>query len=219
MPTSTFGRPPGRRDGRRPPEGRAPLAATNKLSKHKSILEDIARARDGLEQSGTNAALRDAGHGDVVDSLTEVFTYAEEAAARLGRGSDFEGTPPNHALGVTETFRTHVYEAVEAALAAAENDEAVDGAGAVVRKKMLAFLEGTWTPARQPRQSFQGPGNRKVNLNVRVPQARWDAVDEYGKDPAAVADRGYRLTASQVAIAALREHFGEPASAQDSTTA
>lgn len=44
-------------------------------------------------------------------------------------------------------------------------------------------------------------------MNFRVDQDTWDDVNDLGKDPAAMAARGYKLTAAQVAFAALEATF------------
>lgn len=219
MPTPHNGRPPGRRDGCRPPEGPAPLAATTKQSKHKTIIPVIDKARESV------AVLQAAGHPDLANAVSETLIYAEQAATQLARGSNFAGTPENHPIGVTKRFRDHIYASIDAAVEASEDETKVPGAPKVVREKMRAFLEGKWTPQRPPRQSFGTGPDAKVMLNVRVPEALWDAVNEYGKDvearsfPHTDVANAVKLTASQVALAALREHFGSPETEDSTTTA
>lgn len=199
MPTTHRGRPPGRRDRRRPPEGPALLPAT---SQHTAILATIRKAKKSVP------VLRKDGHPELAADVKESLDYALEVATKLSSRRPSEGTTPNHALRVVEPFRTHVH-------AAAEGTEDVAD---VVRRRMRDFLEGKWTPGPSVR-ARRGHRPAKVNLNVRVADVLWDDVNELGKDPQAAAERGYKLTAEQVAIRALEERFGLPETEEATTTA
>ncbi|MGW5694528.1 hypothetical protein ACWEWX_27375 [Streptomyces asiaticus] len=87
----------------------------------------------------------------------------------------------------------------------------------LVREKLDAFWEGEWTPDKPKRAPR---GQEKAWLNIRIPADLWDQVNARAKDPALSEERGYKLNARQVVIAALRDEFPpEPEPVADEVTA
>lgn len=151
------------------------------------------------------ARLHEDGEVEMAEAVHELVRFASPAGQRREatalRGA---GLAPNRPLQVHRDFRTHV------------NARKTTGLPDVVVPYLERFLAGEWMPGRHKRVRWGSPAD-KVNINIRIPSDLWDAVDALAKDPAASQDRGYKLTAMQVAIAALHEEFAEPAA--DATTA
>lgn len=209
VPTTNRGRPPGRRDRRRPPEGRA-VTATNKRAALRAATPPTREAIRFLKANGEK---------ELAAAVATVLKAALEFADSRDRAATREsGLEQNRAVSVAAEFRDHVH-------AVKGDADLVD----VVTTRMRDFLAGTWMPRKEefdagtwtlPLRGYGsiGPTVPRKNLNMRIPTAVWTATNELGEDPAAVAERGYKLTAPQVAIAALEEAFGLP-DTQDSTTA
>lgn len=209
MPTNPHGRPPGRRDGTRPPEGRSVPAPGS--SKHAFLLEhSIPAARRQV------AAARKAGVTDL-DVVDRVLTYAEEQATRiLAQQATRYESAPNKNLRVPLAFAEHVRAQVEAEKAEAEGTNEVPWSlSKRVNISLEEFLDGDWTPP-EPQRAPRGSNIPMTGLNVRVPQDLWDRANDLGKKPTAIEQRGYKLTANSIAIAALVEAYGQP---EDATTA
>lgn len=201
MPTTPYGRPPGRRDGVRPPEGRHVPAPGS--SKHAALLNETLPAA----RSEVAAALQAGAPG--LDSVQAVLDYAEEQAQRQSaQQSVRSATGENHNLRVPVEFAEHVRRQ-----AAADKEKYPDSLSPNrhVRDSLEDFVNGDWMPAR-PERDRRGSNIAKTGLNVRVPEDLWEAANYLGKDPAAVESRGYKLTANSVAIAALMETYGQPGS-------
>jgi hypothetical protein len=49
-----------------------------------------------------------------------------------------------------------------------------------------------------------------VFVNIRIPDDLWDRADRLAKDPVASEERGYKLNARQVVIAAFMQRFPLP---------
>lgn len=190
MPTNNRGRPPGRRDGCRPPEGRS----VPPKSKRADALDAVPTAKKAATYLKRN------GESELAAAVRTLIAFAEEAGTRAAATAAREADlSPNRALHVHRDFRDRV--------------NSLRG-GATLPEVLVPYLErfvaGTWTPARPQRISWASP-SEKVAVNVRIAGDLWDAVDRRAKDPDASRERGYKLTAIQVAIAALREEYGEPA--------
>jgi hypothetical protein len=56
-------------------------------------------------------------------------------------------------------------------------------------------------------------------INVRIDGRLWDLANAHGADPEQIKARGYKLTANQVAIAALVEAFPQSADSTGAATA
>lgn len=163
-------------------------------SKHAVLLDMLTDATEAVR------VLREDGHYDLAKAVRHVTDYARDnARAELNAAAARQ--PNARALAVSQAFRDHVHRVAE--------DEEMNPSK-VVRDNLQEFLNGKWMPAAPPARAPRGSGPKKVNLNVRVAQDVWDDVNDLGKDPAAVAERGYKLTAAQVAVAALEETFGRP---------
>lgn len=197
MPTNNRGRPPGRRDGCRPPEGRS-VPPKSKRTDALAAVPDAKKAAAYLKRTGETELAQ------AVRTLIAFTAEAgERAAATAAREADLSR---NRALHVHRDFRDRVNHLRD---------------GVTLPEVLVPYLErfvaGTWTPARPRRISWGSPGE-KVAVNVRIADGLWDAVDRRAKDPEESGERGYKLTAIQVAIAALREEYGEPAE-DDAATA
>lgn len=203
MPTTPLGRPPGRRDDVRPPEGRHVPAPGS--SKHAALLnKTLPAARREVDD-----ALQAGAPG--LDSVQAVLDYAEEQAQRqTAQQSTRSATGENHNLRVPVAFAEHVRRQAEADKA--EDPDSLSP-NRRVRDSLIDFVNGDWMPAR-PERDRRGSNIAKTGLNVRVPEELWDAANDLGKDPAAVEARGYKLTANSVSIAALMEAYGQPGSTE-----
>lgn len=170
-------------------------------TKHDNVLTEIPTARKALE------VLRSAGRPDLASSVGRILDYAKEQAERgVAKRMTDSSLDSNHSLRVVRRFREWVH-------AGAAEDGAV--ISEIVVQSLRDFVSGEWTPSA-PQRAARGSNLSKVGLNVRVPKELWDAANALGKDPAAIAKRGYKLTAESASIAALLERFGEP---EASTTA
>lgn len=203
MPNNHRGRPPGRREDCRP--GKGP-ALVPQPSKHRTVLAAVPTAQaflDELQAAGSPQ--------DTVDAVRLCVDYARERAEQgVAKSARDTSSKPNQLVNVPIVFRDHVY-------ASADDSTAV---ATVVNSSLEDFVEGDWTPPA-PQRAQRGRKLPSTNINVRVSSELWDAANALGKDPEQVAARGYKLTAVQVAIAALVETFGRPESMteQSSTTA
>lgn len=162
-------------------------------TKHENVLARIHKSRQPILD-----LLNDAGAAGLAESAKILLDYAEEQAERAiaKRANDSRET---RSLRVTAEFRTKVHA-----------DAAEDGAviSDIVVQSLRDFVNGEWAPPA-PQRAPRGTNLTKVGLNVRVPQELWDAANDRGKDVAEIAQRGYKLTAESVGIAALRERFGD----------
>ena len=161
-------------------------------SKHAVLIETLPKALEGID------ALRAAGRNSSADALQHVADYARDIAQAELDAAD-KRPSDNRALAVTPAFRTHVH-----AVAKAEGMNLAD----VVRKSLEDYLDGTWTPQVTPRAA-RGSGVKKVNLNVRVPDDLWNAVNEHAASQAHPGQTR-KPTAASLSIAALEETFGLP---------
>ena len=163
-------------------------------SKHAVLIDTLPAALQGV------AELRAAGRGDLADAMQHVADYAEtNAKAELAAA---DKRPANaRSIEVPAAFREHV-------LTVAKTEKM--NISEVVRNNLTEFLDGTWMPPQPPPRAKRGTGSAedKARIAVSVDQDLWDDVNDHGKDPEAVAARGYKLTAAQVAIAALEATFG-----------
>jgi hypothetical protein len=102
-------------------------------------------------------------------------------------------------LEVPESFRDFVH--------------AAEGEGRdpsiVLRDYFAAFLAGEWTP-REPQRAPRGNGTTKVRMSVQVNKEVRDQVQQLGVDPDRVSERGYKLSVTQVALAALSAEYDVP---------
>jgi hypothetical protein len=103
-------------------------------------------------------------------------------------------------LDVPEEFRDFVRDAEKAGGPAAS---------LVLRDGFAAFLDGSWTPPKPPRAP-RGQRVTKIRMVAQVNEEIRDQVDKRGKDPELAGERGYRLNAQQVAIAALLDAYRVP---------
>ncbi|HEY5834955.1 hypothetical protein [Streptomyces sp.] len=163
--------------------------------KHAAALAAVPTALeslDVLQAAGTPQGM--------VDAVRLCVDYARERAEQgVAKAARDASTKPNRALSVPVAFKERVY-------AGAEDNTHV---ATVVENSLRDFIEGDWTPPA-PRRAGRGQKPASTNINVRVAEDLWDAANAHGKDPAQIAARGYKLTAVQVAIAALAETFGQP---------
>lgn len=173
-------------------------------TKHDALLTQIPTARKAL------AVLRAAGHSDLAATVGTVIDYAKEQAERgVAKNARDKGLG-THSIRMSQAFGDHVRAALT------EDDATVAD---IVEKSFLEFLSGDWTPAA-PTRARRGSSTAKASLSVRLKDdTLWEQVNNLGKDPAAVAERGYKVTAESVAKAAMEETFGLPTTEQASTTA
>lgn len=153
------------------------------------------------------AHLKRTGEPRMAAAVADVIAYAEYASAVRERAAEREAAAaPSYSLRIDRALRDHVH-----ATGAASGTEIPSA----VTSRLEAFVAGTWTPQPSGRAA-RGTSPEKADLNVRVPKDLFDRVDALAKDPAAIAERGFKLTARQVAIAALTEAFPlpEPAEAE-----
>lgn len=198
MPLKHRGRPPGRREDRRPGKGPALVPQRNK---HAAALQAVPVAEAYIDQLAASGAPRDG-----VDALRLLTGYARDRAEQgIAKAKRDAATMVNKAIDVPVVFKTHVY-------AHAEDHTHVSS---VVVKSLQDFVAGEWTPPA-PQRAPYGHKPASTKLNVRVPAELWQAANDHGKDPGQIAARGYKVTANAVAIAALAEAFGRP---KNSTTA
>jgi hypothetical protein len=152
------------------------------------------------------AFLKRNGETDLAQAVRELVDYTVHAGQLHQNATAREAElSRNRPLQVHRDFRTHV-----------NARRAKKTLPKVVVPYLERFVAGEWVPERPQRTAWESR-DAKVNINLRVSDDLWDEVDRIAKDPEAVKDRGYKLTAIQVAIAALREEFGEPA--EDTTSA
>lgn len=146
--------------------------------------------------------LRNEGQSAMAKAVQTTLDYAVEAAQPAGdKAARAESNAdPNRSINVGKPFRDHVRAMAEA--------ESVDVAR-LIRRKLAEFCDGTWLPFERERAAM-GTAPEKAFITVRVSDDLWKRVDALGKDPDAIAWRGYKLNARQVAIAALRERFPMP---------
>lgn len=197
MPTNNRGRPPGRRDGCRPPEGRS----VPPKSKRTDALDAVPAAKKAA------AYLKRNGETELAQAVRTLIAFTAEAGERAAQAAAREADlSPNRPLQVHRNFRDRV-NALRNGVTLPE----------VLVPYLERFVAGTWTPERPQRTTWKSADD-KVNINVRISGELWDAVDRRAKDPDASRERGYKTTAIQVAIAALREEYGEPAE-DDAATA
>lgn len=196
MPINHRGRPPGRRADRRP--GKGP-ALVPQHSKHAAALATVPTAQAYINELTAAGADQ-----EKVDALQTLVAYARERAEQgIAKAKRDAATMVNKAIEVPTTFKTHVY-------AHAEDNTHVS---TVVGKSLLDFVQGEWTPP-EPQRAGRGQKPDSTNVNVRVDKALWEQANAHGKDPEQVAARGYKLTANQVAIAALHAAFPLPETAE-----
>jgi hypothetical protein len=164
-------------------------------SKIADALAAVPRAKKAV------AYLKRNGEPELAAAVRELVGYTVHAGRlheqSVAREADLS---PNRPLQVHRDFRDRVHEQRTTTLPE------------IVVPYLERFVAGEWVPDRPKRTSWKSP-DEKVNINVRIAGGLWDAVDRLAKDPAESAQRGYKLTATQVAIAALREEFAEPADA------
>lgn len=199
MPTTHRGRPPGRREDRRP--GKGPALVPQHI-KHATALAAVPTAEAYIDELAAGGAPQ-----DKVDVLRLVAGYARERAEQgVAKARTDSSADPNRSLHVPETFRDHVYAVVEPG----------EDFTTVVVQNMQEFVHGEWTP---PARTRFARGHRPTlgTINVRVSKELWDAANARGTDPAQIAERGYKLTANQVAIASLERFFGLPEGAANTT--
>jgi hypothetical protein len=170
-------------------------------TKHDAVLTELPTARKAL------AVLRSAGHSDLATSVQHILDYAKERAEQgVSKRMTDTALDRTRTLRVTPEFRDHVYAG------AAEDGTTV---AEIIVQNLQEFVSGEWAPPA-PRRAPRGSNLTKVAISVRIPEELWAAASALGKDPQAIAQRGYRLTAESVAVTALYERFGEP---EASTTA
>lgn len=186
------GRPPGRRDGCRPPEGRALVPKT---SKHAAVLAAAPNALTALD------TLRAAGSPqDVIDAVQLSVDYAQERARQaLAKAERDAGLDTVRGIAAPKVFRDYVVAE------AAKDDTDLT---TIAVKSLEDFTAGRWTPPA-PTRFGRGQKPESRNFNVRVSQELWDAANAHGSNSEAVAARGgYKLSAAQVVIAAFVATFG-----------
>lgn len=174
-------------------------------NKHATALTTIATAQAYIRELAATGAPT-----DKVAALQQLADYARERAeqgvAKAERDYSSK-SKRNKAINVPVTFKDHVY-------AHAEDHTHV---ATVVENSLRDFIQGEWTPPA-PRRARSGEKPESTMINVRIDMRLWNAANDQGKDPKQVAARGgYKLTAAQVAIAALAEAFGQP-DTEDSTS-
>ena len=130
-----------------------------------------------------------------IEALERRFGVSQEP----GRGWD---TDQQIRLYVTDEFRTFVREAAGGDFRELSR---------TLRDAYAKFLAGEWTPP-EPRTAPRGHSDRTVHLTVHVNSAIHSQVDEPGADPKRVKARGYKLTAVDVARAALMDAYEVPES-------
>lgn len=137
--------------------------------------------------------LRDQGQPTLADAVQTTLAFATEASDAAARKAARDAANmPNKSIQVPK----ELYDRVQG----------TDYAD-VVREKMAAFCAGSWVPDKPKRAPV---GQAKEWLNVRFPDELWAQADALAKDPEAAEERGYKLTARQVVIAALLEAFPAP---------
>lgn len=161
-------------------------------SKHARLLADLPAARKAL------TTLRQHGDPGLAAEVKKVFDYAEQQANQAIADQASESGVPNHSLAVDRGVKARIIAAAEAEGASLPD---------IISKSLQDFIDGTWTP-EPPARAARNSGPDKVRISVRVRADLWDQADQAAKDPKAVAARGYRLTATTVAIAALMEWLG-----------
>jgi hypothetical protein len=156
------------------------------------------RKRDTLAAAvpTTEAAityLRDQGQPAMADAVQTTLTFATEAADAATRKAVRDATTmPNQSIQVPKDLYDRV--------------QGTDYAE-VARKYLAAFRDGTWMPGKPERAPR---GQAKEWLNARFPAELWDEANALAKDPVASEERGYKLTARQIVIAALLKEFPAP---------
>ncbi|WP_039942929.1 hypothetical protein, partial [Streptomyces himastatinicus] len=138
------------------------------------------------------AYLHTQGETTMAEAVQTTLDYATQAAtARAHEVARDKKANPNKSINVGEPFLHHVRSSAA--------DQGVEQT-AFVLEKLGEFVNGTWMPERPERAPHRGAPTPGF-LNVRVPADLWQSADELAKDPAAVEERGYKLTARQVVIA------------------
>lgn len=137
--------------------------------------------------------LRDQGQPTLADAVQTTLAFATEASDAAARKAERDAKHmPNQSIQVSK----ELYDRVQG------TDYAE-----VAREKLAAFCDGEWMPGK-PQRAPQG--EEKAWLNVRIANELWCRADNVAKDPAAAEERGYKLNARRVVIAALLEAFPAP---------
>lgn len=191
MPTTHRGRPPGRLDGRRPPNRGHAVPRRLTRSDVRAMLPQANAAIDYLN---------DAGQSDFANAVRLVSEYAARAADQAeqkAKASD-EAAGVNRPVDCTKELHDHYLQASTAAGKTMTQ---------VVEERFTTYLAGKWTPVPPPRVT-RGTFPERSKLNVRVKDDLWNRVKERAQNPA--LNGGQKLTPQRVLLAALRAEFGLP---------
>jgi hypothetical protein len=173
-------------------------------SKHATVLATVPTAQAYINELAAGGAAQ-----DKVDALQLLTDYARERAEQgVAKAKRDAVTMVNKGIDVPKVFKEHVY-------AHAADSTHIP---TVVGRSLQDFVHGDWTPGR-PSRAKPGTKPESTMLNVRVDKALWELANAHGKDPEQIAARGYKLTANQVAIAALAEAFPQTADSTGAATA
>lgn len=198
MPTNDSRRPPGRRDGRRHPEGHA-RPMTTPFTKHSRVeLKKATVATKKIVKS-----LHDRGELAEADAVQAVLNYAASAQDVLDFAVDMikrlDLVP--FAIPIPSDLHLRAYEGSP-------------NLTADVLEGWVRFIAGEWIPER-PVRAGHGEGEAKSVMNIRVPREVLKRVENAADVMVELRNwptsRGWKLNARQIAVQWMARTYPVPA--------